>query len=304
MLRLHLSVDRARAPEVTAALGEIGGLRRLTASEAADSADEVVLAADVVSSLADQIVSEIERLGVRPEDYLLTRQDAIAPTSLAHPAEDTDQFAWIEVLDQARANARPLARYLTLMAIAGVIAGLGVIDSNAILIVGAMAVSPDLLPVCATCVGLVTRRYPLARRAGLTLLIGFLLVTTTAALLTVVLRGLDVIEGDYGLGEDGIGGLANVYYVTLLAPLAAGIAGMLSFETRASAAVGVAISVTTIPAAAYLGVAAGAGEFGDASGAVAVLGVNIALLIVSGCATLVVQRRFAGAREGHSSKGR
>ena len=34
---------------------------------------------------------------------------------------------------------------------------------------------------------------------------------------------------------------------------------MLSFETRASAAVGVAISVTTIPASAYLGVAIGGG---------------------------------------------
>ena len=40
---------------------------------------------------------------------------------------------------------------------------------------------------------------------------------------------------------------------------------MLSFETRASAAVGVAISVTTMPASAYLGVAIGAGGPGEAS---------------------------------------
>jgi hypothetical protein len=37
------------------------------------------------------------------------------------------------------------------------------------------------------------------------------------------------------------------------------IAAMLSFESGAAAAVGVAISVTTIPASAYLGVAIGAG---------------------------------------------
>ena len=41
---------------------------------------------------------------------------------------------------------------------------------------------------------------------------------------------------------------------------------MLALETRASAAVGVAVSVTTIPAAAYLGVAAGLGEAGSALG--------------------------------------
>jgi len=62
-------------------------------------------------------------------------------------------FAWIEVMGQARANSRPLARYLALINVAAVIAALGVIKSSSILIVGAMAVSPDLLPICATCVG-------------------------------------------------------------------------------------------------------------------------------------------------------
>ena len=54
--------------------------------------------------------------------------------------------------------------------------------------------------------------------------------------------------------------------------LAAGVAGMLALETRASSAVGVAISVTTIPAAAYLGVAVGLGEYATARGALGVLG--------------------------------
>jgi Domain of unknown function (DUF389) len=56
---------------------------------------------------------------------------------------------------------------------------------------------------------------------------------------------------------------------------AAGIAGMLAVETRASAGVGVAISVTTIPAAAFLGVAAGIGELSKSLSALAVLGVNV-----------------------------
>jgi hypothetical protein len=60
--------------------------------------------------------------------------------------------------------------------------------------------------------------------------------------------------------------------------LAAGVAGMLAVETRARAAVGVGISVTTIPAAAYLGVAAGEGEMDKVMGALAMLGVNVAML--------------------------
>jgi hypothetical protein len=67
---------------------------------------------------------------------------------------------------------------------------------------------------------------------------------------------------------------------------------MLAIETRASSAVGVAISITTIPAAAYFGVAVVVGATGKASGALAVLGVNVAMLLVAGTTTLFVQRRL------------
>jgi len=64
--------------------------------------------------------------------------------------------------------------------------------------------------------------------------------------------------------------LAKTDYSTVLIALAAGVAAILSFETRASAAVGVAISVTTIPASAYLGVAIGGGGTDSALGALLV----------------------------------
>ncbi len=76
----------------------------------------------------------------------------------------------------------------------------------------------------------------------------------------------------------------------MLIALAAGIAAMLTFETRASTAVGVAISVTTIPASAYLGVAIGGGGASEALGALVVLLINVSLMIVSGSLTLALQR--------------
>ncbi len=82
----------------------------------------------------------------------------------------------------------------------------------------------------------------------------------------------------------------------MLIALAAGIAAMLSFETGASAAVGVAISVTTIPASAYLGVAIGAGGTDEALGALVVLLINVSLLIVSGSLTLVCSAGWPTAR--------
>ena len=68
------------------------------------------------------------------------------------------------MLGAAWLKARPIARYLAFMSVAGVIACYGVVDTNVILIVGAMAVSPDLLPITAIAVGIVGRRPALAVR--------------------------------------------------------------------------------------------------------------------------------------------
>jgi uncharacterized membrane protein len=72
----------------------------------------------------------------------------------------------------AGSNARLVGQYLAFMVVAGVIGCYGVIDRNPILIVGAMAVSPDLLPITAIAVGVVGRDVKLALRAFLTLVAG------------------------------------------------------------------------------------------------------------------------------------
>ncbi len=215
----------------------------------------------------------------------------VAPQHRHHYGESgVDGFAWVEVMGQARANSRPLARYLALINVAAVIAALGVITSSSILIVGAMAVSPDLLPICATCVGIVGGRYALARRAFVTLVLGLGLVVATAAVLSALLKWTGLLPDGFAVEQSSLTTLAHTDYSTVLIALAAGVAAMLSFETRASAAVGVAISVTTIPASAYLGVALGGGGIEHALGAAVVLAINVSLLIVSGTLTLLVQR--------------
>jgi uncharacterized membrane protein len=123
-----------------------------------------------------------------------------------------------------------------------------------------------------------------------TLTLGLSLVVIVAALLTAALKGLDLLPAGFTVEESSLSTLAQTDYSTVLIALAAGIAAMLSFESRASAAVGVAISVTTMPASAYLGVALLAGGGGEALGALVVLGINVSLLIVSGSATLLLQR--------------
>jgi len=292
MLRLRSSVAHHRAGEFGALLRELDGVRRVVqqADEAAPH-EAYVFVADVEPSCADRLVEEIHQLGIGVDDYVLTRVDVVAPQHHhEHGHGGVDGFAWIEILGQARANSRPLARYLALINVAAVIAALGVITSSSILIVGAMAVSPDLLPICATSVGLVRGNYELARRAFVTLTLGLGLVVVTAAVLSALLKWTGLLPDGFAVEESSLSTLAKTDYSTVLIAFTAGVAGMLSFETRASTAVGVAISVTTIPASAYLGVAIGGGGIEHAFGALVVLAINVFLLIVGGTLTLLAQR--------------
>lgn len=293
MLRLRSSIAHHRADEFAVLLRELEGVRRIVQQPDASAPEGAyVFVADVEPAAADPLVAAIAELGIDVDDYVLTRVEVVAPQHRHRGDGGIEGLAWVEVMGQARANSRPLARYLAMINVAAVIAALGVITNSAILIVGAMAVSPDLLPICATSVGLVGGNRSLARRAFTTLTVGLGLVIATAAVLSALLKWAGLLPEGFNVEQSSLSTLAHTDYSTVLIALAAGIAAMLSFETRASAAVGVAISVTTIPASAYLGVAIGGGGIDNALGALVVLVVNVSLLIVSGTLTLLVQRLF------------
>ncbi|HEY3192176.1 MAG TPA: DUF389 domain-containing protein [Solirubrobacterales bacterium] len=300
MLRLRLAVEQHRADTVTEALEGTGGVHRIVALSPERAGTGVVLAADVMPSVADRVMQLIRDWDVDDADYLLTRQEVIAPHPQHGHLAGGGDFAWIEVMGEARTHSRPLGRYLALIAVAAVIAGIGVITDNPILIVGAMAVSPDLLPICAACVGFVARRARLARRALVTLLLGILLTWAVSAGVAWGLQAVGILSSDFEVHDTALHGLNHIDYSTILVALAAGVAAMLSFETRAASAVGVAISVTTIPASALFGVSLGLGDVSVSWGAAGVLGVNVALLLLSGTLTLAVQRGLA-ASHGRSA---
>jgi uncharacterized hydrophobic protein (TIGR00271 family) len=294
MLRLRLAIEEPRANDLATALEGTGGVHQIVSMSREPTGAGVVLEADLLPAVADQVIGLIQEWEIADSSYLITRQEVIAPTPVHGPINGGNDFAWIEVMGEARANARPLGRYLALMAVAAVLAGTGVITDNAILIVGAMAVSPDLLPICAACVGFVARRVRLVRRALVTLLLGILLTWAVAAFVAWGLQALGILSSDFQVNEGGLHGLAHIDYSTVLVPLAAGVAAMLSFETRAASAVGVAISVTTIPASALFGVSLGLGEVSIAWEAAGVLGINVFLLLLSGTLTLAFQTLLSG----------
>jgi uncharacterized hydrophobic protein (TIGR00271 family) len=294
MLQLRVFGAHSAMTEVVERLTELPGARHITWTDAGGRTQEALVSADLHADAADPALAAVRGLGVEAEDVSLLRIDAIQPHGRRR---EQANLVWADLLGQAGEHARPVARYLVFMGVAGLIAGYGVIYDNVTLIVGAMAVSPDLLPITAICVGLVLRRWHLARRALVTLAAGLGWACLVAAIVGALLDGLDLLPASFNGGAGALHGLTTVNSSTVMVAFAAGIAGMLALESRASAAVGVAISVTTIPASAYLGVAAGVGRLDKSLGALAVLGVNCTMLVVGGTSALLVQRRL-GRRGG------
>ncbi len=249
-----------------------------------------LVTADVRAAAADAALELLRDLRVPAEDVSLLRFDAIDPASAA---DEPVALIWADLLGQARVNARTAVRYLVFMAVAGVIAGFGVIDQDQVLIVGAMAVAPDLLPITAACTGLVLRRGRLIRQGLASLVVGLGVTCLFAAAITGFLDLFDLLPPEFRVHELGLASQQHVEAETILVAFAAGVAGMLAVETRASMGVGVAISVTTIPAAAFLGVAAGVGQLSKSLSALSVLGTNIGMMLIGGSIALIVQRKLS-----------
>ena len=260
--------------------------------------ERVLLIADIQPDSADEIVTELETAGVDAAEIQLVQLDSVATIEAgAHSwlATRSRALVWTSVVNQARENAVFSAKYAVFMAIAGVIAAIGVLSSNTILIVGAMAISPDLVPVTSAAVGIVGRRPRLFGRSLATLALGFLCAIAAASATAAVANGLGLLPAGYALkASTDVSTVTQFGALIMTVAFVAGIAGILAFETRASAAVGVAISVTTIPAAALVGAGIGWPRASVLEGA-AVLAINV-LLLVAGATTGLALQRIAARR--------
>jgi hypothetical protein len=74
------------------------------------------------------------------------------------PGEPADAVVWEGLEQSAGEETRLSVTYLCFMIVATMIAGIGVMLDQPILIVGAMVVGPEFGPLVAFCIGIVSRR--------------------------------------------------------------------------------------------------------------------------------------------------
>jgi uncharacterized hydrophobic protein (TIGR00271 family) len=305
MLRMRLAVDGERVGDVVRALeGERGVTSVARHANAVTATGEDEVTAWVREGAVDEVLAALRALGVvRRGNLTLAREHVIVPGPMPWSIPQLDPGAqvvvWEEVEGHAGTTARLTPRYLLLMAIAGLIAAVGVLENSPVPIVGAMAVSPDLLPLVAIAYGLATRRPRIALLAIGTLGAGLGAAVAAAAATGGVARIFDLTDAA-AQGHDFLVGFVTTPSVLgALVAFAAGIAGMLSFQTQqGGAAVGVAISITTIPAAAAVGVNLVDGAWSQLWGALGVLGVNLTCVAVGGALTVLLQRHAESRDRG------
>jgi uncharacterized hydrophobic protein (TIGR00271 family) len=256
------------------------------------------------------VLDALSGLGLDREGAIVMERIDTTMSASAERAERTvpglgvDAVVWHEIEHQTGEESELSASYLAFMTIAMVIAAVGVLLDQPILIVGSMVVGPEFGPLAALCVGLVQRKAFLVRRSALALAAGFpagMLLTVGAVWLLTAAGLVDksMLLADRPLTDFIWRPDALSWVIGFLG----GVAGILSLTSaKAGTLVGVLISVTTIPAAANAAVALAYGVRDEALGSALQLLINVAAIVLAGVLTLLVQHavwRRARPRRSH-----
>jgi uncharacterized hydrophobic protein (TIGR00271 family) len=258
------------------------------------------VAFDVHDGAANPVLAALRELGldhagvicVDRVDAALTGQPPVIGGHGALRHEKAPVWEMVEAVIRAGQAYAP--SFYILLAVAGLIGAVGILTNSEILIVGAMVVGPEYSAIIAVASG-ISRRDRGAARDGLSALLwGFLAAIAITLLFGLAIRASGKTPAAFLTGVRPVADLINTPNVfSVIVAILAGIVGVVSLtEARANALIGVFISVTTIPAAASLGISIAYASWSEAGGSAVQLLINVILLIVVGAAGLSTQRRI------------
>ncbi len=271
---------------------------------AAQRPDGDVILCDVAREDASVVIADLKSLHVHERGSIVLEPIDTAISRAAEEAErrapglPSDAVVWEEVEQRTSESVELSGVFVLFMVLAAMLAAVGIFLDSEILIVGAMVVGPEFGPIAGFCVALVQRRRDLAIRSGVALAVGFPLAIAAVFLASLVYKATELTPAEFTAEDHSVANLiSSPDAFTVIVALCAGAAGMLSLSTAKSGAlIGVLISVTTIPAAANIGVAAAYGDRDGWTGSLAQLALNLVSIVVAGTLVLAVQRALYARR--------
>jgi uncharacterized hydrophobic protein (TIGR00271 family) len=264
-----------------------------------------VVEADVTREAVDALLDELHRLeidhtgGITMEVIDTTLSDAADTAEEAAPGDPADAVIWDELVARTGEDSRLSVSFQVFLTIACLLAAIGAVTNSSVTVVGAMVLGPEFGPLAALAVGLVLRRADLVRRGAVALGIGFPIAMGVTALATIAFDVTGLLSTSSLDHLDQVDFIYKVGPFSFIVALLAGAAGMVALNSAKSAAlVGVFISVTTVPAAAFASVALIEGRFAQAAGSALQLVVNLGGIVVAAVAVLLISRRAATRSHG------
>ena len=307
---LHIRV--VTAPDRTGLLLDrldgLPGVRNLVVLEGAarDPHGDAVFF-DVDYAAANPVFRALRGLGLDHDGVITVEQVDASLTDtvgtggvIGSPARELAPI-WEMVEATIRAGATYSPSFFLLLALAALIGAVGILTNSQILVVGAMVVGPEYGAIIAVALGINKGNRAAVRDGLLALVAGFSAAIALTLAFGVAVRAAGRVPQLFLHGVRPVSDLINSPNLfSVVVAILAGIVGVVALtQSRAGALVGVFISVTTIPAAADIGVSAAVGSWHEAGGSALQLLLNVVLLIVVGAAGLSAQRaiwRWRGTR--------
>ncbi|MFH8607665.1 DUF389 domain-containing protein [Streptomyces sp. NPDC018029] len=311
MLHLRLITPPDRTDDVVHLIERTVGTTHLAVltGAARNPAGDVVMC-DVAREAGDELIGGLRALGIDESGSIAVENIDLSLSRRADRAEDdapgeaADAVLWEQLADATHEESTLSATYVTFITLATMIAACGVVLDNAILIVGAMAVGPEFGPLAGVCTAVAQRTPRLALRSLVALLVGFAAAMVVTVGFSYFMDALDLFTHDALESErPNTNFIYRPDWFSFVVAVLAGSAGMLSLTSAKSGAlVGVAISVTTVPAAANAAVAFSYSEYKQAWGSTEQLLLNLLGIVLAGTLTLLIQKLLWAAQRERTAK--
>ncbi len=258
-----------------------------------------VILADMAREGANQILDRLRDLGVHesgtiqiePVQAWLSRRGFDAERRT--PGSSADSVVWVDVTQRAYEDSELNWTYLSFMCLATLIASVAIVLDSQVLVIGAMVLGPEFVPIAALGLALVRRRRALFRQSLRTLVVGFAMSILVATLLALLARAAGWIDlADVTGRRPQTDFIYSPSRWSLVVAVIAAAAGVLSLTSaKAGGLSGVFISVTTVPASGNIALGLAFGAWSEVTGSGLQLLLNLAGMAVAGWATLALQQR-------------
>ncbi|MFG2649955.1 DUF389 domain-containing protein [Streptomyces sp. NPDC048436] len=299
MLHLRLITPADKTAAVVRLIeGTVGATHLAVVPGAARNPVGDVVMCDVAREAGDTLIGGLRALDIHKSGSIALENIDLSLSLRADKAEDeapgegADAVLWEQLTDATHEESTLSITYVAFITLATMIAACGVVLDNAILIVGAMAVGPEFGPLAGFCTALVQRAPRLAVRSLIAILAGFAVAMAVTVGFSFFMDAVGLFtEKQLDQDRPNTGFVYAPDWFSFVVAVLAGAAGMLSLTSAKSGAlVGVAISVTTVPAAANAAVALSYGDAKQTWGSTEQLLLNLLGIVVAGTLTLLTQK--------------